>query len=30
MVLGRGVLGGVRILDAATVNAAFVNQIGEL
>ena len=30
MLLGGGALGGVRILEPATVDAAFTNQIGEL
>ena len=30
MLLGGGTLGGVRILDPATVDAAFTNQIGDL
>jgi len=30
MVLGGGALGGVRLLEEATVDAAFTNQIGEL
>jgi CubicO group peptidase (beta-lactamase class C family) len=30
MLLGRGALGDVRILDAATVDDAFTNQIGDL
>jgi methyl acetate hydrolase len=30
MLLGRGSLGGVKILEPATVEAAFANQIGEL